>query len=303
MNRNTMIRIITMILCAAYLMLPVYGGTAEEGGNGEADLLNKLRTVQDFKFQNHKDGIGTGICAVYSAPSNSSLRFANGRASCDLADEVDEAGYDHGWLLVRYKTSGEQIRVGYIRRETAGNFKSSMPAMECDPIPLTAAVSIRLIEAPSENSASFGTINAGDTFYVLRKYTYTGSWWYVECTVEGKTARGFIDRNEASFYLGAGTDPESGATLYELATLGYPEISPRNSGVIGHFEVGDGPRKLVWDGIGGNSNRITVAYAGRYYPCYDAAEDDDGKTWYYIWVEEDSKWGWILSINGELIRD
>ena len=302
MKKNMLVRMIAVILCAA--CLPVMAGAAAEaGGDGEAVLLDKLRTVRDFKFQNHSKGIGTGTCAVYSAPSNSSYRAANGRAACDLADEVDESGFINGWLLVRYKTAAGKMRVGYIRREKTGDFKSSMPAMEVDPIPLTAAVRIRLFEAPSEETDQFGTIEAGETFCVLRKYTYTGSWYYVECTVEGLTARGFIDRNAAEFYLGAGVDPASGAKLYDLASLGYPEISPRGGSAIGHFEVSDGPRKLVRDGIGGNGNRITVAYADRYYPVYDTGEDEKGKMWYYIWVEEDSKWGWISSVNGEFVQD
>ena len=42
---------------------------------------------------------------------------------------------------------------------------------------------------------------AGDSFEILAKYTYHGNWWYIECTVDGKTARGFIDREKSSFRL------------------------------------------------------------------------------------------------------
>ena len=302
MKKNTLVRMIALILCAACLLLPLSAGTAEAGGNGEADLLNRLRTVPDFKFQNHSKGIGTGTCAVYTAPSTGAYRTMNGRATCDLAGEVGEAGYVNGWLLVRYKTDGGRVRVGYIKKDEAGDYKSSMTGIKGDPIPLTAAADIPLIEAPSDYAEQFGTIGAGETFYVLRKYTYTGSWWYVECEVDGRTARGFIERDAAPFCFGAGVDPASGATVYDMATLGYPEISPRNTGVIGHFEVSEGPRKRVRKEAG-DTDRITVAYAGRYYPCYDVVTEEDGKAWYYIWVEEDSLWGWISSTNGEFVQD
>ena len=125
MKKNMLVRMIAVILCAA--CLPVMAGAAAEaGGDGEAVLLDKLRTVRDFKFQNHSKGIGTGTCAVYSAPSNSSYRAANGRAACDLAAEVDESGFIPGWLLVRYKTAAGKMRVGYIRREKTGDFKGAI---------------------------------------------------------------------------------------------------------------------------------------------------------------------------------
>ena len=282
-----------MILCAAFLLLTAAAASAEDSGE---DLLNKLRTVPDFKFQNHHEGIGKGTVAVYTAPSQDAYRL--GKASCSLEAEIGEAGSAGGWLLVRYK-AGKQMHTGYVNREKVGSFKTRMPHMEGETIPLTAAKDIPVTDGPVEKYVPFGTIRAGETFHVLRKYTYTGSWWYVECTIEGKTARGFIDRNEASFRLGA--DAASG-TVYDLASLGYPEISPRGTKAIGHFEVSEGERKRVRRDPGTKGERISVAYPGRYYPCYEIYEED-GHPWYYIWVEEDSLWAWIAAVNGEFIPD
>ena len=299
MKRSMLIRLLAVILCAACL-LPLSGGIAESAAGGEAELLERLRTIPDFKFQNHTDGIGTGVCAVYTAPSAAAYRV--GKAACDLSGQVDEAGYVNGWLLIRYKTNAGLVRVGYIHGDEIGEFKSSMNGIKGDPVPLTAAGAVPVMEAPSDNTGTLGSLSAGDTFRVLRKYTYTGSWWYIEFEIGGKTARGFIDRNETQFWPGAGADPASGAQAYDLASLGYPEISPRGTGVIGHFEVSPGERKRVREAPG-DSERITVAYPDRYYPCYDSAQDEKGDTWYYIWVEEDSIWGWIASVNGRLVED
>ena len=289
-------RLIVLLLCIACLSLPMFSACADTGD----DLLNQVRTVPDFKFQQHKTGIGKGTLNVYTAPSNSSYRV--GRAAVDISGEIAESGRVDDWLLVRYKTSKDLIRIGYIHGNEIKDFKSSMPQIKGDMIPVTAANKIQVTDGPVRKPAYFGTIEPGQTFWILRKYTYTGNWWYVECTIEGKTARGFISRKDALFCLGAGADISS-ATAYNIDTLGYPEISPRNTGIIGHFQVAAGPRKLVRADADSNSTQITVAYFDRYYPCYDFVDAGNGKGWYYIWVEEDSKWGWIHSTNGELIRD
>ena len=299
MKKIMTIRLLSVILCAACL-LSLAGGIAESGAGGEAELLEKLRTIPDFKFQNHTKGIGAGVCAVYMAPSTAAYRV--GKAACDLSGEVDEAGFINGWLLIRYTTNAGQVRVGYIYGEELVDFKSSMTGIKGDPVPLTAAAAVTVKEAPSEKTGTLCTLGAGDTFWVLRKYTYTGSWYYIECSIDGKTARGFIDRNEALYWPGAGVDPASGAKAYDLASLGYPATSPRGTGVIGHFEVSPGERKRVREKPG-DSDRITVAYPDRYYACYDEAQDGKGNTWYYIWVEEDSLWGWIAASTGKLVKD
>ena len=300
MNQGKWIRRAAMAL-AVCLLLGAAGGLAEAGTRDDAAMLEALRAVKDFKFQNHHTGIGTGHYAVYTAPSENAFRSGNGKTAINLDAEMGESGVYHGWMLVRYKTDRGQVRVGYIRAEGIDGFKSGMHAMDGEPILLTAAADIPVTDGPMDLPEYFGTIRAGETFGVLRKYTYTGSWWYVECTIEGKPARGFIDRNTAQFCLGAGADPAA-ETVYTLETLGYPEVSPRGTGRIGHFEVSEEPRKAVRVAPG-DTDHVTVAYPGRYYACYDQAETEDGKTWYYIWVEEDSKWGWIAGANGRLVPD
>ena len=77
---------------------------------------------------------------------------------------------------------------------------------------------------PVNEGETVAELAAGDSFEILAKYTYHGNWWYIECTVDGKTARGFIDREKSSFCSGG----EAGQTPVTLGTLGIPGMSLRS---------------------------------------------------------------------------
>ena len=293
------IRVILALAAAVCLVCLTAVAFADGESADQSALINELRTVPNFKFRNHTDGIGHGKAPVYTAPYEYAFRAANGNAYVVLDDAVSESNFVNGWLLVRYEVGkGERTRVGYIPGNLVSNFKSSMPAVTFASIPLTAADTIPVTDDPVIAHEPFTMLNAGDTFYVLRKYTYTGNWYYIECSVNGQPARGFLDRTKASFYLGAQVDPASGAQAYTLASLGYPETSPRGTAQIGQFVLYEGERKPVRNEGKIGAKQLTVAYPGRYYACYDKTSASGG--WYYIWVEEDSTWGWISSANGTL---
>ena len=55
---------------------------------------------------------------------------------------------------------------------------------------------------PVNEGETVAELAAGDSFEILAKYTYHGNWWYIECTVDGQPARGFIDRQTSGFVLG-----------------------------------------------------------------------------------------------------
>ena len=274
-------------------------GTAVFPGN-DSDLANQLRNVPDFKFKNHENGIGYGNCPVYTAPSEYAFRCADGKASCYTDAYMSEAGFDiSGWLLVRYETNNGGTRVGYIPPKYVRGFKSVMSGCQhFEYIPVIAADTIRVTDNPLLQGSAFATLDQGETFYILAKYTYYGNWWYIECTVDGQMARGFIDRGTSSFYLG----DDYSATAYQLPvnqqSLGNPTVSPLGTTQIGDVLVGygsTGSRKIVRERPDPNSCQVTVVYPGQRYPCYASQQGTTGKTWYYIWVESDSAWAWISS--------
>lgn len=302
---NKTFALLLSIILVFSLLATASAGTSISGGttinaDNNSDLANRLRSVPDFKFKNHENGIGYGNCPVYTAPSEYAYRCADGKASCYTDAYMSEAGFDiTGWLLVRYQTNNGGTRVGYIPPKYVKGFKSVMSGCQhFEYIPVIAADTICVTDNPLLPGSAFATLDQGETFYILAKYTYYGNWWYIECTVDGQMARGFIDRGTTSFYLGDSSSSTSYQSPINQQSLGNPTTSPLGTSQIGEVLVGygsTGSRKIVRERPDPNSRQVTVVYPGQRYPCYAEQQGSTGKTWYYIWVETDSAWAWISS--------
>ena len=196
-NRTRMILALLILVICVLAAVPVFAGTSTErrsssSGNGNA-LLNAL---PPFKFAKHQNGIGYGNCPVYTAPSTDSYRAANGRATVATDGyQVDEAGWVDGWLLVRYQIK-TGWRVGYIPQNYVRGFKSSM-VPHFGWVPCTADDTIYVTDNVYSHTDSFAVLDPGEGFHVLSRYNYYAKegydWWYIECTVDGQVARGFIE--------------------------------------------------------------------------------------------------------------
>lgn len=287
-------------------------GTSTNGSKTAAGsgLYDRLLKVPSFKFKNYEHGIGYGNCPVYTAPYEDAFRCANGKASVSTNDYMSEAGFVSGWLLVRYETNNGGFRVGYIPPKYVKGFKSGMSTPKFDYIPVTATDTIIVTDNPLLTGSSFARLDVGEVFYVLGKYTYYGDWWYIECTVDNQTARGFIDRTTSSFTLdGVAVSGSQGgvSTVTSVEdSFGIPSVSPLGTEYIGDAYIGygsSGDRKIVRKNADPKSAQVTVVYPGCRYPCYAVKKGTTGKDWYYIWVEEDSVWGWVSSGYAELISD
>ena len=211
MKKNLIVRAAALLLAVmSVLTAPsAFAGTSTEqgtsGASGDSRLLAELNALPPFKFNIHKKGIGYGSCPVYTAPSVDSYRCANGRASCDTNAKMDDAGFVNGWLMVRYETNNGSCRVGYIPPKYVKGFKSSM-APHFGYIPAVADDVIYVSDNPMRHDDSFAILESGEPFYILSKYNYYQKngleWWYIECTVDGQTARGFIEYYGNKFHLG-----------------------------------------------------------------------------------------------------
>ena len=304
MKKHVSIFLAIMVLCFAMIPMASFAATSTGGRivstGGAANLEERLRNVPVFKFWNHENGIGYGNCPVYTAPSENAFRCANGKASVATNVYMSEAGYVGGWLLVRYETNNGGYRVGYIPPRYVRGFKSKMGTRQFDCIPVTAAGTIYVTDNPLLQGSSFARLDDGEEFYILGKYTYYGDWWYIECTVDGQTARGFIDRQSSGFYLGSAA---SGATYTAtgdrtIYTPSLPEYSPLGTTYIGDVKIdggSTGDRKIVRQQPSTSANQTTVVYPGNRYPCYATRIGSTGKEWYYIWIEVDNAWGWVSS--------
>ena len=241
-----------------------------------------LYNVVDFKFHHQPYGIGYGNCPVYTAPSKSAFRCANGKASVDTNADMWIGGLESGgWLLVRYETSNGGVRVGYIPPDNIKGFKTSIDNPKFSYIAQTATSYISVTDNPLNANSSFAMLYPGETYYILGKYTYYGNWWYIECGVDGQIARGFINRDTTAVNNGSGS---------YSTDIGEPSLSPYGGRKIGTIQV-QGSARIVRQNAGQGYNMVArVAYPEK-YPAYDSKIGTNGKTWYYIYV--DGVWGWI----------
>ena len=210
MYRHIRYVFIASIMILSILIVSAYAGTSTEGSNSyntgsDTALQSQLNSLPPFKFEKHKNGIGYGPCPVYTAPSSDAYRCANGKATCDTNSKMDDAGFVSGWLMVRYETNKGDCRVGYIPPKYVKDYTSHM-FPHFGYIPAVAEDTIYVTDNPMTHGTSFAELAAGESFHILSKYDYYKKdgleWWYIECDVDGQTARGFIECSDALFRLG-----------------------------------------------------------------------------------------------------
>lgn len=130
--------------------------------------------------------------AVYSAPSKSAWRGANGKAMVNTNGAIYAAGWESGWLLIMYETNQGSVRVGYVK---AGDIRGGVPMdlnLSFSYDTATVQESCTLTDDPARTGSSITTLRAGTQVTWLTRFYNNGAWDYVEAKVNGKTARGFI---------------------------------------------------------------------------------------------------------------
>ena len=167
-------------------------GTTNPKGKGlptpPAQNVNKPRGFEYVSLQ-----AGQKSIPVMAAPSAGAYRANNGKAALSTNGAVYALGYENGWMLVLYEANAvNQYRVGYIN--TAG-VKGKLPALEqlgWENIPATVLNNVSLTDDPAQTGRAIATLSAGaKVTYLSTMFNNTG-WDYVETTVDGKTARGFV---------------------------------------------------------------------------------------------------------------
>lgn len=231
------------------------------------------QSVFDLTFTYYKNGIGRGSCPIYTAPKENAYRIrnANGReTSCDTNYALYVAGSaSNGWLLIQYETNNGNMRVGYIPSENLRGFKSNI--LSFDRICQNADKQIPVTDNPANKNSSFAKLAKGDTFYILGEYSAKDDWWYIECAVNGKTARGFILKEMHA--INPDPDPDVPITIDTITVDGYGRIVRKDAGT--EYE------------------EVIKVNDGETYSYYDSKPASNGVIWYYINVN--GKWGWISS--------
>lgn len=145
-------------------------------------------TLQGFEYFELRAGQRLD---VYSAPTESAWRGAEGKAAVSTNGALYVAGWENNWLLLMYETE-DGVRVGYV--DTA-QVRGGIPyapdlAFAYDPAVVTACCT--LTDDPAANSTAIAALNPGATVTWLSRFYNNSAWDYVETTADGQVVRGFI---------------------------------------------------------------------------------------------------------------
>lgn len=126
---------------------------------------------------------------VYAYPSEEGWRGAKGKATVSLAESFTALCFseDEAWLLIDYETDSGH-RIGYIR--CPEGLKLPISTLYPLHIPLRLTKDFSVTDDPNDSMRAIAALKAGDTVDVLG---YTSNVWaYIELTIDGKPARGFL---------------------------------------------------------------------------------------------------------------
>ena len=188
----------------------------------------ELEYVLRAQFESFELGAGAATVPVYSAPSESSVRFAKGKASVNLRAPVKFYGLsrDESWMLVEYEVSDRTSRFGYVKRSELPCSMAQTQTMIFSSIdmPVTITKDTYLTDDPNVSQYHQMTLKAGDG---VRLLGLQGAFYaYIETTLDGKTVRGFVP---------------AACVRYPLPTEEVPEIAAR---LVGDWESGGGGEVL-----------------------------------------------------------
>ena len=293
-NRNLLAALLALIL--AILCCCAAAADDDSLPAAKSETVAELLQVPDFKFFAREEGVGGGNCPVYTAPSEDSLRLADGKASCNMGSEMAVAGYVDGWLMVRYEIKDKKVRVGYVPERHIRGIKVNISELKFSSVPAQVTEETEITDNPRDNSTPFGTLPAGTDITILGKYTYSGNWWYIETTFEGQRARGFISRTKAPILV-------DGIVYNTHEELGRPVASPDGTRKIGTVTVegSEEDARLIRKNANPLAGMAARVYGAETYPCYGVKTGTNQKDWYCVWV--DGVWGWISSSISTFAED
>ncbi len=130
---------------------------------------------------------------VYSAPSTSAYRANGGKATVSTNGAVYGLGWDNGWMLMLYEANHVgQYRVGYIQGSSIKGTLPNLDMLTWAYEPCQVLTSTNLTDDPALTGNPMTFLQAGtQVTYLTTMYNNTG-WDYIETSIDGQTARGFV---------------------------------------------------------------------------------------------------------------
>ena len=130
---------------------------------------------------------------VYSAPSTDAYRANNGKAQCSTNGAVYALGWDGNWMLMLYEANhAGQYRVGYVDGSKIKGTKPTLDRLTWDGSIYEVLNSTSVTDDPALTGNALTQLAAGTKVKYLTTMYNSGAWDYIETTIDGQTARGFI---------------------------------------------------------------------------------------------------------------
>ena len=166
-------------------------GTTNPKGKGmptpPAQNIDKPR---GFNYVNLKAG---QKLAVYTAPSADAYRANDGKAAVSTNGAVYALGLDQGWMLMLYEANAAgQYRVGYVDYGKIKGKKPSLDLLSWDGSICTVEIPTTMTDDPALTGRPLAQLPQGTTVTYLTTMYNSEAWDYIETTIEGQRARGFV---------------------------------------------------------------------------------------------------------------
>ena len=153
------------------------------------DFSTGFDTLQGFRYIELRSGQSL---PVYSAPSASAWRGAQGKASVSTNGAIYAAGWESGWLLLMYETNNGSVRVGYVNAKSIRGGVPMDDYLTFSYAGATVTAACTLTDDPARTGTAIATLQPGARVTWLTRFYNHSAWDYVEVSISGKTARGFI---------------------------------------------------------------------------------------------------------------
>ena len=168
-------------------------------GTTNSHAPKKMPTPPSQRLQNMQGFTAVTLRAgqkfpVMSAPYDYAYRANNGKALVSSNGAIYTMGWNNGWLLIMYETNGGAARLGYIDgSRIRGKIPGEIGMLALANISCQTVNTVTVTDDPAWSGAVITTLPAGtQVTYLTSMYFSTGSWDYIETTVNGQVARGCV---------------------------------------------------------------------------------------------------------------
>ena len=152
------------------------------------------RNIDKFSGFVPVNGLKAGqTIEVYSAPSADAYRSTTSKGKGAVVSTngvIYGMGWENGWLLIMYETNNGACRIGYIRNVKGD--PTSLPQLDLGRVSCQTVTSVTLTDDPAKTGVAMATLPAGTTVTYLTTMYNSTAWDYIETTIDGRTARGFV---------------------------------------------------------------------------------------------------------------